>query len=452
MITLLTFLFLLFSGNDAQPTNPQLISGPMIGYVEHQEAIVCYEVNKETTKTGIRYWKKNKSTNKQYAEYKGVLGREFNPIKVTLTALEANSDYEYEILLENKPLATLPVYTLKTKPIFEFEPSPANFSFLVGSCAYINEQGYERPGEPYGQDPKIFETMGKTPSDFMLWGGDNVYLREPDYSSEYGIRRRYSINRSTKQFAKLLSSRPNYAIWDDHDFGTNDATSEYQLKEISLECFKTYWGNKTYGESDNPGIYSKMSYADADFFLMDDRYYRSANKMKDSIEGIPNAEKHFYGDKQLTWLKNNLLNSKATFKFIVSGSQMTNPIANKECFRYYSYEFAELMDFIATHKINGIIFISGDRHFSDVMKLKRENAYPLYEITCSGLSSEHHPVNEKERKNPMRIPGALVEGNNFGHIKISGIKNKRILTVLFYDINGKELFNFSINEEEIEYK
>jgi alkaline phosphatase D len=87
--------------------------------------------------------------------------------------------------------------------------------------------------------------------------------------------------------------------------------------------FKKYWANPAYGQ-DGQGIYTKLSYSDCDFFMMDDRSFRSSDRLEPRIDGKPNPDKKMWGDKQMEWLKNSLVSSNAVFKIIVTGSQTLN--------------------------------------------------------------------------------------------------------------------------------
>jgi alkaline phosphatase D len=51
---------------------------------------------------------------------------------------------------------------------------------------------------------------------------------------------------------------------------------------------------------DNPGTYYRFSYGDIEFFMLDDRYYRSPNGAEDD------GTKTMLGDKQWQWLKHGL--------------------------------------------------------------------------------------------------------------------------------------------------
>ncbi len=257
---------------------------------------------------------------------------------------------------------------------------------------------------------------------------------------------RYSTNFRLPEMQKLRASRPNYAIWDDHDYGPNDSDGRFELKETSLELFKSYWGNKTFGEPDNAGTYHKFKQSDCDFYCMDDRFYRSANSLPDSVNGKPNPSKVFYGRKQLDWLKNHLISSSATFKFIVTGGQMLNPLADKECFYFYPIEYQELTHFVIENNISGVIFLTGDRHFSELIKWQPTGFYPLYDFTCSAVTSG---AGVPENPNPRRVEGSLLKDNNFGKIMVSGGKGERKVTFETYDIVGKKRWNFTISEKDL---
>ena len=283
----------------------------------------------------------------------------------------------------------------------------------------------------------------------MVWLGDNWYTREADYMSEWGLWYRASHDRSLKVLQPFWKSMPQYAIWDDHDYGPDDSDGTYYLKDASRKLFMSYWCNPSYGEN-GKGIYTKVSYSDADIFLTDDRYFRSSDDLLDSMDGKPNPDKHFFGRNQLDWLENALVNSLATFKIIAVGSQVLNPIHdNFECLQHYSWEYQALMRFIAEQKIEGVIFLSGDRHHSEVVKAERANHYTLYDITSSPFTSGVAKVRGIEINSPFRIPNTLVEAQNFSRINITGKKGERLLNVEFIGTKGNKLAEWSVSEKQL---
>ncbi|NNC94328.1 MAG: alkaline phosphatase family protein [Chitinophagales bacterium] len=429
-----------------QCTAQKLVSGPMPGYTEHFESLIWLEVASDVLKVEIKY-RKLGDQKFMSSQYDGPLQKKYNPIKFQLQHLEMGSTYEYELWIDGKKTSSEKQYTFSTRKLWEYREAPPEFSFIIGSCAYINDTQYDRPGDPYGQDYRIFKTIENNPSEFMIWLGDNNYLREVDWSSESGIQYRYHNDRKLPEMQGLLSSRNHFATWDDHDYGPNDSDKSYRLKNVSLQAFKDYWGNQTYGEDKNPGVYSSFSWADADFFLLDNRYHRSNNRYPDD-----SPEKTFLGNKQMEWLKNSLLSSRARFKFIVCGSQMLNLHNRNEAFARYANEFEELMNFIVEADIWGVVFISGDRHFSEIIKREQASFYTLYDITSSPLTARPYfsVLKGKEGENPDRVEGKVAVEQNFIKISVQGEeRTDRNLLIQCFDIDNKELWNFKIDDDQL---
>ena len=322
----------------------------------------------------------------------------------------------------------------------------------------MNEEVFDRKDSPpYGQDYSIFEKMAVMPSDMMMWLGDNMYLREVDYSSRYGIWYRNSHTRRIPQLQRLLASRPNVAIYDDHDFGPNDSDGSYELKDESLNAFKNYWGNKTYGTPDLPGCFGRFTQSDAEFFMVDDRYYRTSDDLKDD-----DPAKAYLGSAQLQWLKMSLMNSMQNrmvkFRFIAVGNQVLNPINPYEGYRHYTREYNELMDFIIKNKIDGVIFLSGDRHMSEIIKVQPDGFYPLYDVTGSPFTAHPSvlPDSSKEFNNPYRVPNTLLMEQNYIKVSLSGggkdANNKdidRIVTFTAYNKENVKKWEYAIKSSDI---
>src|SRR5436190_8448610 len=301
---------------------PRVISGPMLGPVELRDAKVWVEVSPEVKTVSLQFYKKGITANSKTILYKGELGNEFNPIQFTIGGLDFNTSYEYKILINGKPSDKGGEFT--TKDLWKWPKDAPDFSFLTGSCAYFNEPIYDRPGKPYGLDSSIFESMAKEKAAFMLWLGDNWYTREVDFYSEWGLWYRAQHDRAQAVLQNFLKVMPHFSTWDDHDYGPNDIGKNYILKDVSGDVFMKYFCNPSYGEN-GQGIYTMTSWSDVDVFITDDRWFRSADLMNDSVNGKPNPDKRMLGVQQMEWLKNSLLYSTATFKIIAIGTQVLNP-------------------------------------------------------------------------------------------------------------------------------
>ena len=245
----------------------------------------------------------------------------------------------------------------------------------------------------------------------------------------------------------FLKSMPQWAMWDDHDFGPNDIGMNFILKDESRKVFMQYFCNPSYGDQ-GQGAYTMNTWGDVDIFMLDDRWWRSANRLIDSIDGQPNPEKIMLGKQQMLWLKNSLAYSSATFKIIMFGSQVLNPASPFDKFLDFTLEYNELMKFLTLQKVNGVVFFSGDRHHSEVIKVERPGSYPLYDVTISPLTSGTHVFGATEKNNPYRVVG-VDQKQNYGRISISGKRNERVLMVEMVGIAGEILAKWSVGENEL---
>ena len=438
-----TFL-LLFLTRLAIAQSVGIISGPMLGPVELRDAILWLEVTPEVKSVSLQYRKAGdpKST---FKIYKGELGNDFNPIQMQVGGLEFNTEYEYTFFINGKTSSAKGSF--KTKDLWQYRKPAPDFTFLVGSCHYGNEPIYDRPGKPYGGDPFIFTTMAKEKSAFMLWTGDAWYSREVDYYSKWGLWYRAQYARRMPAIQPFLKSMPQWAMWDDHDFGPNDIGMNFILKDESRKVFMQYFCNPSYGDQ-GQGAYTMNTWGDVDIFMLDDRWWRSANRLIDSIDGQPNPEKIMLGKQQMLWLKNSLAYSSATFKIIMFGSQVLNPASPFDKFLDFTLEYNELMKFLTLQKVNGVVFFSGDRHHSEVIKVERPGSYPLYDVTISPLTSGTHVFGATEKNNPYRVVG-VDQKQNYGRISISGKRNERVLMVEMVGIAGEILAKWSVGENEL---
>ncbi len=342
-----------------------------------------------------------------------------------------NTKYVLSLFLDNVKIKDH--LAIHTKRIWEYRTDPQTFSFLLGSCAYINDPAHDRPGKPYGQGQTIYRTMASVPSDFMIWGGDNFYYRHHDVTSESGMRYRWHHFRSQDSLHDLFASRPHYATWDDHDYGPNNADRSFLHKDIALHLFKEYWPAVHYGHDGNPGVYQQFVHEDCAFWLLDDRYHRAHHKLRDSTSTM-------LGTHQLMWLKESLLFSRAPFKFVVVGSEVLNPIGEHEGWHEYPKELQHILDFIAEKQIKNVFFLTGDRHFTQINE-KEHQGVRIVDVTCSPLSSRPYGnVGEKEKDNPLRKKGTLITENNFMKFTVGGPRKERVLTIECLSSDGKELF------------
>lgn len=407
-------------------------AAPMLGHVDMKEINLLLNSTKKCDYR-VDYWPLvNKS---ELKSIKGIISdSEFLTQVVTLSDLEPATQYGYEVTLSKdgveEKYTKFGELTFKTETLWQWRTDAPNFSFVTGSCAFINEEKYDRPGKAYGNKYEIFEAIAKQRPDFMVWLGDNVYLREVDFESKATMIRRYQLMRSLPQMQQLLTVCPHYAIWDDHDFGPNDSNGSFIHKDWTTEIFKEFWANSSYGIN-GEGITGHFAYSDAEFFLLDNRYHKT-------LPGVVDNEGTILGTSQIQWLKQALLSSKSRYKFIAMGGQFLNTEAKFENYSTYPEERQMLIDFIEKNNIKGVIFLSGDRHCTELSLLKLSNGNMIYDLTASPLTSGAYD-NSKEN-NTLRVEGTVVSDQNFAVVNINGDKANRTVEVVIYDSKGAEVW------------
>lgn len=350
---------------------------------------------------------------------------------IRLVDLTAGTPYRYRLVWNGKRLE--PVYRFTTLPAKAREGT-RDFTVYLGSCAHLHDPETDAD-PPWSGGYEIFDRIASQAAtdahpNLMLWLGDNIYLRPDDYEHPSGIARRYEKVRRHPALRRLLPALPHYAIWDDHDYGPNDHNQSFVFKQASLDLFTRYWPNPSAGLPDLPGTYTQFSIADADFFLLDNRWYRDSDR--DQSDG-----KTLYGRDQLRWLKNALLASRARFKVIAGGSQFLNDLSRFEGWHHFREERRDFLRWLELNNVSGVIFLSGDRHRTELLRQERPGDYPLYELTCSPLTSGLHAVEAAEADHPSRVPGTLVAARNFCTMTATGEGDSRALTLKSLDAQGK---------------
>jgi len=424
--------------------NSLLQSGPMVGYCEMTEAVIWLQTNKEASvkvsyfalDNPSKVYKTKNQTSKKENGYTNHL---------ILDELEPGKKYEYTVYINDKKVELPYETSFSSKKLWQWREDAPDFTLAFGSCMYINEPKVDRPGKPYGSGYSIFESIAKKNPDIMIWGGDNSYLREVDWDSKTGIYHRNTHSRSIKEIQPLLAKTQNFAIWDDHDFGPDNSDRSFYNKHITQKAFTDFWANKSYGigVDQNEGVFSTFNWGDAQFFLLDDRFFRSP-------DGRITGEKTMLGTTQFEWLIDALSNSDAGFKIIVIGGQVLNSVVDSENYGHFPEEKEKLLEEISNNKIKGVFFLSGDRHFAELSMLARDNTYPIYDWTVSPFTAGTASKKVLNEPNKYKVEGSAFVQNNFGTISFLGSKEERRMELHLFDINGIDLWTKTILKKELE--
>ena len=336
---------------------------------------------------------------------------------------------------------------LRAQPVWAKPVDAPELTIAVGSCFFLADPNPLLSREGYGGGYEIFDAIAAKKPGMMLWLGDNLYLQQPDFGDPSSMAARYRRQRGFEPLQALLTATMHLAIWDDHDYGPNDSDASYVLKGETLKLFQRYWPNPSFGLPDVAGTFGAAHYGDVLLFLLDDRYYRFPNRWPDG------SDKTMFGARQLEWLKQALVSApRDAIKIIAGGSQFWSRGNRFEGWHRYAAERRAFADWLVLQKIEGAIFVSGDRHFSELLKIERPGAYPLYEFTSSPLTSRPPArLDAADRDNPDIVPGTLIVKRQFGLIRVSGPGNNRVLAFESYDGAGARSWRHEVRARDLRF-
>lgn len=357
-----------------------LSHGPMVGRVTTGDALIWLRTEYSRT-VSIQYGPDATLTGAGTFETPPLATQQDQDFvaQVTLPGLQPDSKYYYRVLVDG--LVASPSGTHFATP----PTAGGDFTVGLASCARFSSD----------IDFSSYAEMAQHQPDLVLMLGDNNYA---NISSYEGLAHHYMRDRSVPSLAGLMANAPHLATWDDHDFGPNNSSGQLAIDKVEASAaFRRFWGNGVYGSDGADGVWSKHRYGDVEFFMLDNRYHR--------LDDLINPDGTMLGSAQLAWLLDGLAASSATFKVLVTGGRWTFNGSATDSWRAHPTERNQIFQFIKDQAIPGVFFVSGDIHRSVVtdMTIKDDgspvpqtwvgdvaptpSAYPLFEITSSGIAS-----------------------------------------------------------------
>jgi alkaline phosphatase D len=277
---------------------------------------------------------------------------------------------------------------------------------------------------PQFRQSHVWRSILKLQPGVFLYIGDNVYQRaetgRPDLAE---LREAYGLLAAEGDFSALRAEVPILPVWDDHDYGMNNAGADFAPREESQALFKHVWAIP----SDDPrarreGVYFSRTCGPPDqrtqLILLDQRYFLTAKTM--------------LGEKQWRWLE-ALLAEPADLRIIASPTPVLTQAQRFEGWREWPQERERLFSLLGGS--NGVVIVSGDSHVGAQYRREEGLAYPLVELTASSLNfpwPEHTHVGPGP-SDPARI-GPVFWESNFGAVEIDW--NEREVSLALHDDLG----------------
>ncbi|MFN5176613.1 MAG: alkaline phosphatase family protein, partial [Ignavibacteria bacterium] len=192
---LYSILFALCSFHLYAQSAGSIKAGPMVTHADMRQVTIWLQMSNPCD-VRIQYAPIDAPTaKKQSITYKADASNGYR-LHIVLDSVEPGKRYSYAVNVNGQKIQIAYPLEFSIPPLWQWRSDPPSFTVALGSCFYVNEVQYDRPGKPYGNDLGIISGILAKKPDLMIWLGDNVYLREADWTSRIGIFRRYEHTRS----------------------------------------------------------------------------------------------------------------------------------------------------------------------------------------------------------------------------------------------------------------
>ena len=259
---------------------------------------------------------------------------------------------------------------------------------IFASCAHQNE------------DQSIWDEIARAQPDLTLFIGDNVYgdVRSNDPALPE-LKAAYMRLAQSEPFARARAAAPMLTMWDDHDYGLNDAGGEYEHKRAAEALYEYVWAipeddaRRSREGVHNTWILGEEEGKRVQIIMLDTRYFRSPLAPSDDFGAkgkeryIPDLdpEKTMLGEAQWAWLETEL-QKPADIRLLVSSVQIISEGHGWEAWKMLPRERDRLYQLIDRTDAKGVVLLSGDRHSAALYEKAGVNDYPLFEATSSSLN------------------------------------------------------------------
>ena len=394
---------------------------------------------------------------------------ERKPILVSLSRVKSEKTSRFKTLLLNyTDLAPNEEYTLKVisadgnfsdeRTLTSLNTNLTRAKIAIVSCADDSASTSDQAN--------IWNRISENKPDVIFAIGDNVYA---DFqkgiflgqATPEKLWERYAETRLSVPLYRMKHLIPVYAIWDDHDYGTNDGGDAYLYREESKQIFQAFWPQPEESSlvERGPGLSFLWEAFGQRFVFLDGRSYRSPNRRPAICQKQPShsmcskemppamsAEKETQlGWGQESWLS-QIASRSAGFIWLIKGDQFFGAYHPFESYEgSHPHAFKRFVSTIRQSPAK-FVFVSGDRHLSELMKIdSKQFGYETVEITSSPVHAKTYPPGWDIFPNPRQIAYAS-QTHNFVLVSASSTGRELELDIEAKNSEGKSLFknNFKL--------
>jgi len=165
-ISILIIIITFFVQLEAQKSLLQ--SGPMTGYSTMREVQIWAQTNEEA-EVQILYWEEDEPLNIYESDFVSTFKVDAFTAHITIEDLEPGKKYNYELYINDEKILLPYKLKFQTQELWQWRKDAPDFRFTAGSCFYVNEDPYDRPGQAYGGGFQIFNNKKQSRFYAVAW-------------------------------------------------------------------------------------------------------------------------------------------------------------------------------------------------------------------------------------------------------------------------------------------
>ncbi len=361
-------------------------------------------------------------------------------------------------LLCSLPLVLAACATTPADPIAALRPFYANYDAprpqrpqgaeALATHAVITRLAFGSCMEETKAAP-ILNAVAASQADAFVLMGDNVYgdadsgdMTLPE------LRQAYADLAAHDDFARVNAAMPIWPLWDDHDYGMNDAGGNFSAKEYAEALFLDFWRIPAADpRRARPGVYAAEAYGPEGrtvrLVFVDTRFFR--DPLTPGTEGRrydPNDDPTvtMLGANQWAWLEAELA-KPADLTVVVSSIQVIADGHGWEAWRTMPAERERLYALIRDAAPANVVLVSGDRHRAGLYRRDLGAGRVVHELTSSSLNLPVSAWGGEEEPGPNRL-GPTYLDENFGLLDIDW--DARTATLSVRDGEGASVLSETI--------
>lgn len=292
------------------------------------------------------------------------------------------------------------------------------------------------------KNQNFWESLNSRSFSHFAFLGDNLY---PERDTLGELEKAYQKLSLSEGLAAFKNKVDISAIWDDHDFGADNADSTLPFRRESFSLFRNFWKQDYASEDD--GVYSSTMFEHQGrkihLIMTDTRYHRTAFGATSGEPFEPGDTKEFAGEalllgnRQWEWLETQL-DVPADLKIIGSSIQVLSSDHRFEKWMNYPAEHQRLVKALGRISSPSLI-LSGDRHLHEISRTQLVSGRTIYDFTSSGFNKAEGL--SRFEKNRLRVQRSLEDG--FGELRLKWIDGIPLVSMSMIDKNGVVRFTHS---------